>query len=95
MRTKVSAARRWSAHLVAVDVRAASYSGSFSLLSPHTAAAGEGRRANAFPVKSPVRAGRLGLCGVDASHCKAVPRTACTGIPRILSAVIVISGANS
>lgn len=75
LRIEVSAARRWSVHQVAIDVRAASYSGSFSPLPPNTVAAGNGRRANAFPVMLPVRDGRLGLCGVDASHCKAEPRT--------------------
>ncbi|KAM5537440.1 hypothetical protein V8D89_008959, partial [Ganoderma adspersum] len=39
-----------------------------------------GGRANAFPIQSPVRDGRLGLCGVGVSHCKAKPLTACTGI---------------
>ncbi|KAM5536644.1 hypothetical protein V8D89_009739 [Ganoderma adspersum] len=38
-----------------------------------------GGRANAFPIQSPVGDGRLGLCGVGASHCKAEPPTACTG----------------
>ncbi|TBU26152.1 hypothetical protein BD309DRAFT_962926 [Dichomitus squalens] len=77
MRTEVSAARRWSAHLVAVDVRAAFHSGSSSSL-PSTA--GEYRRANAFSIKSSVRDGRLGLCGVDASHCKAEPLTVYAGL---------------
>ncbi|TBU36553.1 hypothetical protein BD309DRAFT_718144 [Dichomitus squalens] len=44
-----------------------------------TLTAGEGRRANAFPVKSSVKDGRLGLCGVDASHCKAEPPHAYAG----------------
>ncbi|PIL26003.1 hypothetical protein GSI_11757 [Ganoderma sinense ZZ0214-1] len=39
-----------------------------------------GGRANAFPIQSPVRDGRLGLRGVGVSHCKAEPPTACTGI---------------
>ncbi|KAM5540631.1 hypothetical protein V8D89_005662 [Ganoderma adspersum] len=39
-----------------------------------------GGRANALPIQSPVGDRRLGLCGVDASHCKAEPLTACTGI---------------
>ena len=34
-----------------------------------------GGRANPFPVQSPVRDGRLGLCGVGVSHCKAEPPT--------------------
>ncbi|TBU31263.1 hypothetical protein BD311DRAFT_133475 [Dichomitus squalens] len=43
-------------------------------------AGGCGRRANAFPVKSPVRDGRLGLyCRVGAAHCKVEPRTTCIG----------------
>ena len=32
-----------------------------------------GGRADAFPVQSPVGDGRLGLCGVGVSHCKAEP----------------------
>ncbi|PIL26045.1 hypothetical protein GSI_11799 [Ganoderma sinense ZZ0214-1] len=42
----------------------------------------KGGRANAFPIQSPVGDGRLGLCGVGASHCKAEPPTACTGFLR-------------
>ena len=61
---KVSAARRWSAHLVAVDVRGAPYSGSSPVPQQNTVAVEAGGRASALPVKSPVRDGRLGLCGV-------------------------------
>ncbi|TBU37740.1 hypothetical protein BD309DRAFT_1061529 [Dichomitus squalens] len=69
IRIEVSVARRWSAHLVAVDVRAVSHSGSSSPLSSRTAAAGvAGQRLSDTVVcqgrtTRTVRSGRVALQG--------------------------------
>ncbi|TBU51308.1 hypothetical protein BD310DRAFT_942391 [Dichomitus squalens] len=52
-------------------------------------------RSNAFVVKSSVRNGRLGLCAVDTSHCKAESQTTCSGSPWTLSTVTLNPGACS
>ena len=46
-----------------------------TLVANHFMSRRRGGRVNAFPIQSPVRDGRLGLCGVGVSHCKVEPPT--------------------